>query len=354
MNEKIILWKNVLKQKLSGKVPMSFAGILLLFLTIKLFNFAFSGSEMDDPAFQKMFNDHYKIFSLNLPSNASFANEKVPLEIMDVRERLDRELMVNTYWQSNTLLFHKRANRYFPVIVPILKKYGVPEDFKYLAVIESGLENVTSPAGAVGFWQLMKGSAMEQGLEVNDKIDERYNLKKSTEAACRYLKEAHDTFGSWTMAAASYNIGKSGLYKQLDRQKVNNYYDLLLNSETGRYIYRILAVKEILNNSTKYGYHYRKSDLYPPISTNSIQVDSTIEDLAAFARDHKINYKILKLVNPWLRDAQLPNKNRKVYYIEIPTGDLPDLRPLDQSEFIPPAPPVQASPPISDTSTTKE
>ncbi|MES2628972.1 MAG: lytic transglycosylase domain-containing protein [Bacteroidota bacterium] len=352
MNENLILWKNQLKQKLSGKLPVSFAVILGLFLTIKLFNFAFSGNEMDDPQFQKMFNDHYKIFSLNLPSNASFATEKVPLEILDVRERLDRELLVNTYWQSNTLLFHKRANRYFPVIEPILKRYGVPDDFKYLAVIESGLDNVTSPAGAVGFWQLMKGSAMEHGLEINEKIDERYNLKKSTEAACKYLKDAYATFGSWTMAAASYNVGKNGLFKQLQRQKVNNYYDLLLNAETARYIYRIVAVKEILNNSSRYGYIYRKSDLYPPISTKSIPVDSTIEDLAVFAKAQGINYKILKLVNPWLRDAQLPNKNKKTYYLEIPTGELPDLRPLDQTEFTGPAP-SPTSAPISDTTTTE-
>ncbi len=343
-----MLWKNVLKQKLSGKLPISFAGILVLFLTIKLFNFAFSGDEMDNPAFQKMFNDHYKIFSLNLPSNATFATEKVPLEIMDVRERLDRELMVNTYWQSNTLLFHKRANRYFPIIEPILKKYGIPDDFKYLAVIESGLENVTSPAGAVGFWQLMRGSALEHGLEINDKIDERYNLKRSTEAACKYLKDAYNTFGSWTLAAASYNVGKNGLFKQLERQKVNNYYDLLLNSETARYLYRIVAVKEILNNSTKYGYVYRKSDLYPPIPTTSVKIDSTIEDLASFAKQQGINYKILKIVNPWLRDNQLPNKNKKTYYIEIPTGELTDLRPIDQTEFVGPAPSPTAAP-ISDT-----
>lgn len=348
MNEKLMLWTNVIKQKLSGKLPLSFAGLLLLFLTIKLFNFAFSGAEMDNPAFQKMFNDHYKIFSLNLPVTATFAEEKVPMEIMDVRERLDRELMVNTYWQSNTLLYHKRANRYFPIIEPILKKYGIPEDFKYLAVIESGLDNAVSPAGAVGFWQLMKGSAQEHGLEVNDKVDERYNLKKSTEAACKYLRDAHNTFGSWTLAAASYNVGKSGLFKQLKRQKVNNYYDLLLNAETARYIYRIVAVKEIINNSTKYGYIYRKSDLYPPINTKTIRVDSAITDLADFAKNQGINYKILKMINPWLRDIMLPNKNNKLYIIEIPTGEITDLRPIDQTEFAGPAPnPLSA--PISDT-----
>lgn len=349
MQEKLILWKNVVKRKLSGKLSISFCMIVILFLGIKVFNYALDEHDMDDPSYQKMFNEHYKIFSLNLPTNASFATEKVPLEIIDVREKLDRELTVNTYWQSNTLLFHKRANRYFPVIEPILRKYGIPEDFKYLAVIESGLENVVSSAGAAGFWQLMRPSALELGLEINEKVDERYNLKKATEAACRYLKDAHDTFGSWTMAAASYNVGKGGLIKQLDRQKVNNYYDLLLNSETGRYVYRILAVKEILNNSTKYGYHYRKSDLYPPISTRQVTVDTAVTDLTAFAKAHGINYKILKMVNPWLRDSQLPNKNKKVYNIEIPIGDIKDLRPIDQSEFVPPVAPVVAQPPISDT-----
>ncbi|HEX4886937.1 MAG TPA: lytic transglycosylase domain-containing protein [Luteibaculaceae bacterium] len=336
IQEKTIVWFNRIRELLSKRLPLSIGGIALLFISIKLFNYAVLEREMDDPSFQKLFNEHYRIFSLNLPASASFAEEKVPLELIDVREKFDRELMVNTYWQSNTLLYHKRANRYFPVIEPILKAYGVPDDFKYLAVIESGLENVVSPAGAAGFWQLMKGSAQEYGLEVNDKIDERYNLKKSTEAACRYLKDSYKTFGSWTMAAASYNLGKSGLYKQLQRQRANNYYDLLLNSETGRYVYRILAVKEILNNSTKYGYYYRKSDLYPPIPTRSVAVDSTINDLAAFAKMQGINYKILKMVNPWLRDNVLPNKSAKTYQIEIPNGELRDLKPLDLGEFTAP------------------
>ncbi len=348
MNEKLIVWVNTFREKMMGKYPVSFAGILVLFIVFKLFSYALSPTEMDDPTYQKLFNEHYRVFSLNLPANASFADEKVPLEILDVRERFDRELMVNTYWQSNTLLFHKRANRFFPIIEPILKKYGIPDDFKYLAVIESGLDNVVSPMGATGFWQLMKASATEYGLEVNDKVDERYNLKKSTEAACRYLRDAHTTFGSWTMAAASYNIGKNGLYKQLTRQKVNNYYDLLLNAETARYIYRIISVKEILNNSVKYGYTIRKSDLYPPIPTKAILVDSTITDIAEFAKARGLNYKILKIVNPWLRDNVLPNKNKKTYFIEIPTGELTDLRPIDQSEFVAPLP-NPSLPAISDT-----
>lgn len=334
-----------------SRIAVSFYSLLLLFVVIKLFNYAFSSKNMDDPAYQKMFNEHYRIFSLNLPASANFAGEKVPLEILDVREKLDRELMVNTYWQSNTLLLHKRANRYFAVIEPILKKHGIPEDFKYLALIESGLENVVSPAGAAGFWQLMKASAGEYGLEVNDKIDERYNLKKSTEAACRYLKDAYRTFGSWTMAAASYNLGKDGLYRQLKKQKVNNYYDLLLNSETARYVYRIVAVKEILNNSTKYGYIFRKSDLYPPIPTKEIRVDSTVSDLAAFSQQYNLNYKILKMLNPWLRDNILPNKSGKTYFIEIPVGEPADLKPFTKGEFQGPLPGSQTS--ISDTAVTE-
>ncbi len=348
MNERLILWFNVIRERVGGKFTRALSVMVLLFIGFKLFSFAVFSDPLDDVAFQKAFNEHYRIFSLNLPANASFAGEKVPLEVLDVRERLDRELLVNTYWQSNTILFHKRANRYFPIIEPILKKYKIPEDFKYLAIIESGLDNVVSPMGATGFWQLMKPSAGEYGLEVNDKVDERFNIKKSTEAACRYLRDAHQAFGSWTMAAASYNLGKNGLLKQLSRQKVNNYYDLLLNAETARYIYRIIAVKEILNNSAKYGYTIRKTDLYPPIPTSTIVVDSSISDLADFSKSRGINYKILKLMNPWLRDNTLPNKNNKTYHLEIPTGEVADLRPIDQSEFVPPVV-DQTLPVISDT-----
>src|SRR5690606_31428128 len=190
--------------------------------------------------------EDYNVYAIKIPEGINFAGERVPVEDPDVRERLDRELLVNTYWQSNGLLLIKRAHKYFPIIEPILKYHGVPDDFKYLAVIESGLTQAVSPAGATGFWQIMKATAKERGLEVNANVDERYHIQKSTEAACVYLKKAKDRFGTWTMAAAAYNAGNYGMARQLDRQEIEGYYNVLLGEETSRYVFRILAIKEIL------------------------------------------------------------------------------------------------------------
>jgi hypothetical protein len=255
---------------------------------------------------------------VGLPTQIDFAGEKTPLHIVDVRERLDREMVINTNLHSSTTLILKRANRAFPVIEPILKKYGVPDDFKYLAVIESGLANVVSPSGARGVWQFMPLTAKEQGMEVNDFVDERYHLEKSTEAACRYLLDAKNKFGNWTLAAAAYNGGMGGINKQLTNQQVSDYYDVLLTEETSRYVFRILALKEIMLNSAKYGFEIPNEQLYHPIEVKKIEVDSTITDLATFAKEQGINYKILKLHNPWLRDKKLENKSKKSYTIEIP------------------------------------
>lgn len=253
-----------------------------------------------------------------LPLEIDFAGEKAPLNIADVRERLDREMVINTNLHSTTTLILKRANRAFPIIEPILKKYGVPDDFKYLAVIESGLANVVSPAGARGVWQFMPETAKEHGMEVNDFVDERYHLEKSTEAACRYLLAAKNKFGNWTLAAAAYNGGSGGVNKQITNQQVTDYYDLLLTEETSRYVFRILALKEIMKNSAKYGFEIPNEQLYHPIEVKKIEVDSSITDLAVFAKEQGINYKILKIHNPWLRDKKLENKSKKVYTLEIP------------------------------------
>jgi hypothetical protein len=282
-----------------------------------------------DPSYQKYFNENYKIFSLNTPSQLDFAGETVPLEILDVREKLDRELLVNTYWQSQSLLFHKRANRWFPVIEPILRENGVPDDFKYLAVIESGLTNVVSPAGATGYWQFLKSTGRDYGLEINNEVDERYHVEKSTEAACKYLKDAYEKYGSWTLAAASYNMGMNGLDKQIERQKVSNYYDMLLNEETARYVYRILAVKEVLSKPAQYGFHFRPKDLYPTYETKTVTVDSAVEDFAVFAQEREINYKILKILNPWLRESYLTNPGRIQYEIMLPASDESGLVPFE-------------------------
>jgi hypothetical protein len=256
--------------------------------------------------------------AMYFPTEVDFAGEKAPLQISDVRERLDRELIINANLDATTALIIKRANRVFPIIEPILAKYGVPDDFKYLAVIESGLVNAVSSAGARGVWQFMPETAKEKGMEVNDIVDERYHLEKSTEAACRYLLAAKEKFGSWTLAAASYNGGMNGITKRIDEQKVTNYYDLALTEETSRYVFRILALKEIMRQPAKYGFSIYTSDLYTQIPTKKIAVDSSITDLTGFAISQGINYKILKIHNPWLRDKKLVNPTKKRYEIEIP------------------------------------
>lgn len=282
-----------------------------------LFIFAVQDAPSDENLEKKIIND-YNVYALNVPENLNFAGEQMPLNDPDVLERMDRELLVNTYWQSNALLMFKRANKYFPIIEPILKKNGVPDDFKYLAVIESGLTNAVSPAGAKGVWQIMPRTGREFGLEVNDNVDERYNLELATEVACDYLKRAKDKLGSWTLAAASYNAGMAGVSNRLKDQNVTDYYDLLLGEETGRYMFRIVALKEILNNPAKYGFNFRHKDLYKPIPTYKVSVDTAVTDFVKFSERFGINYKILKLHNPWLREPHLNNKSRKQYYIEIP------------------------------------
>lgn len=295
--------------------------LILAFVASKLFVFSVPEDKDIDDTNQKNISNEYRVYALNIPSSAKFAGEKVPLNITDVKERFDKELLVNTYWQSQGLLFFKRANRYFPTIEKILKEKGVPDDFKYLALIESGLQNVTSPAGAKGFWQLMPKTAKERGLEVNSNVDERYSYIKSTEVACDYLLKAKEKFGTWTLAAASYNMGISGINKQLERQKVDNYYDLLLNDETGRYLFRILAIKHIYENPKKYGFHFRKKDLYTMPELSQIKIDSSVTNLADFAISQGVNYKELKMYNPWLREIDLNNKSGKEYVISIPISN---------------------------------
>lgn len=259
-----------------------------------------------------------KIFIPSVPDNLNFCGEKVPLHDIDVKERIERELLINAYWYSSTVLAIKRANRWFPVIEPILKRYGIPDDMKYLAVIESNLSNVVSPAGAAGFWQLMEQAALKYGLEITREVDERYNVEKATEAACKYLKEAHSKYKSWTLAAASYNYGMNGIDLQVKRQKTKNYYDLFLNTETYRFVARIIAMKEILTHPEKYGYYLKKEELYQPIETEEININYSINDLVSFAQQHNISYKVLKILNPWLRENYLPNRSRKTYLIKIP------------------------------------
>jgi hypothetical protein len=260
----------------------------------------------------------YTVAAVKIPDELYFAGEKVPLDNFDTRESLDKELLVNTYFHSQTFLFIKRSARYFPLIEPILKKYGIPDDFKYLSVVESGLENSVSPRQAVGFWQLVEGTAREYGMEVNDEVDERYHIEKSTEAACKYFLESYQKYNNWTLTAASYNAGRNGIDRQIGRQNGNNYYDLLLNEETSRYIFRALSIKMIITDPEKYGFHLDEDDYYPVIPVYEVKVDTAVSDFNNFAGQFGINYKILKYFNPWLRETYLSNKHKKEYVLKIP------------------------------------
>ncbi len=296
-------------------ISTAFIAILLALL---LFTFS---AQPDAPVSNETKTGQYAIYSLDIPARLTFADELVPIDRYDVKESFDRELLVNTYWQSQTVLFIKRANRYFPVIEPILKENGVPDDFKYLSLIESSfMIRAQSPSGAVGLWQFLKSTGKEYGLEISKEIDERYHIEKSTKAACKYLTKMHDHYGSWTLAAAAFNAGRTGINNQLDRQKVDNYYDLLLNDETARYVYRILATKEILSNPNKYGFHVKDEDLYEPLETKNIEIKEAISSFPDFAIQHKITYKELKDLNPWLRETYLSNPSKKSYIIKLPSN----------------------------------
>ena len=271
--------------------------------------------ENDD---DKSVSEGYKISAIEIPNDLNFAGEVVPQDDPEIMERVDREFLVNTYWQSNALLLMKRANKYFPIIEPILAKNGIPDDFKYLAVAESALTNVVSYAGATGFWQIMKGTGKEYGLEINDNVDERYHLEKSTQVACDYLNKWKEKYGSWTLTAAAYNAGPGSINKFMGIQKVDGYYDLLLGEETGRYVFRIMAIKEILSNPEKYGFDIDKGDMYNAVPTFQVEVDTPISNFADFASNYEINYKILKRHNAWLREPHLNNASGKKYTVEIP------------------------------------
>ena len=260
----------------------------------------------------------YKIKALKLPSGLNLAGERVPVEINDVKERMERELLVNTYWQSNGILLLKRANRYFPILEPLLAKYNLPDDFKFLALAESGFTDETSSAGAAGIWHFMRTTGKEYGLEINDNVDERYNIEKSTKVAAEYLIKAKEKLGSWTLAAAAYNAGIRGVSRRLEAQEVSSYYDVKLPDETERYIFRILALKEIITNPKKYGFVFDKEDLYTVKETRLVKVDTAISNLTLFAKEFGMNYKELKIYNPWLREHKLNNKSRKLYEIKIP------------------------------------
>ena len=261
---------------------------------------------------------HAIVVAPTIPSQMNLAGEKVPMNNFGVKEALDREFIVNTYHHSSTILYLKKSSRWFPIIEPILKEEGIPDDFKYLCVIESGLSQVVSPAGAAGFWQFMKKTAPEYDLEVSSTVDERYHVEKSTRAACAYLRESYEVFGSWSLAAASYNMGMGGVSKSLEEQGVENYWDLHLNSETVRYVYRILAVKEVMTNPERFGFKLRPNDLYNPYTYRTVTVDKSIDDLSEFALSNGSNLHELKVLNPWLRKKNLLVGEGQTYNIYFP------------------------------------
>ena len=317
---------------------LTIAAIVLASLAMigEVFIFA-TTRESNDDVHRKAIKANYHIYAPVLPDTLYFAGERVPMNIYYVRESMDRELMVNMYWHSNILLYMKRAGRFFPVIEPILKKNGVPEDFKYLCVIEGGLQNVTSSAKAQGYWQFIKSTGEKYGLTINDEIDMRNNIEASTEAACRYLKDLKQRFGSWTSAAAAYNCGEGGLGRRYKLESVNSYYDVRLNPETARYVFRILAVKQIMQHPQDYGIYIRQCDLYPPIPTQTATLSGRDIDLYEYARQHNCSYKMLRELNPWLINETIKNKADRTYTVKLPVKkgtEMSTIRPESSNELV--------------------
>jgi len=261
-----------------------------------------------------------------IPDIVTFAGDTVPIEFYDVYESLDRELLVNSYWHTNTILVLKRSKKYFKIIEPILKEENIPSDFKYLPAIESSFQNATSPAGAKGIWQFMKATAKEYGLSVNSEVDERYDYEKSTRAACKYLRKMYAKLGNWSLVAAAYNRGQNGLRRALDRQQVDSYYDLYLNSETARYVYRIIAFKYIFETPKNYGFDIPDSVRYDFPECQVYKVDTVVNDLPGLAVQLGSNYKQLKYLNPSLLKSSLTLKENMPYFIKLPLEDSRKLK----------------------------
>ena len=260
--------------------------------------------------------------SPEIPETVPFCGQLVDITRYDRREAFDRELSSFTYFHSTTMLLIKRANRYFPVIEPILKANGIPDDFKYLAVIESSLDpRVTSPARAVGMWQLLEGTARDFGLVITPTVDERCHVAKATEAACRYLKQAYAKYGDWATVMASYNAGMNRISKELEHQMADSSFDLYLNEETSRYVFRILAMKVVMEHPFKYGFHLTAEQLYQPIECKEVEVSGPVDDWSKWAKSYGITYAQLREVNPWIRAKSLTNKLKKTYKVKIPYSD---------------------------------
>lgn len=304
-------------QKLLYFLPI-FALALFFFFGYQQYSNGNPNPQAEALSKQKAVANTYQIKNPDIPEDIHFAGEPVPLYDPEVKERLERELKVNTYWQSQTLLFLKRAPRFFELIEPILEKYNIPDDFKYLSLIESGFMNVVSPAGAAGIWQFLEGTAKEYGLRIQSGVDERFHFEKSTEAAALYLQDAYHIFENWTLVAAAYNMGMGGVKGQLNRQRTNNYYDLYLNPETSRYVFRILAIKIIMENPENYGFYVDEEEAYPSFNAKKVLVKNQKVDWYQFSEDFSISYKYLKHYNPWIRSHTLENNRGDTFMVNIP------------------------------------
>lgn len=292
--------------------------VLFLFL---LFSFSKSGSIKT--GLENIFTLPQEIRPVPIQSTYFFAGEKIDTRLFDLRERMDRELIVNAYRHSATIQYIKLAHRYFPVIEPILKKNGIPDDFKYLAIAESGLRNVSSPAGANGLWQFMEPIAEDLGLEVYDEVDERYHVEKSTQAACEYLNRLHERFGNWINAAAAYNVGPTKFSKHLKDQSQDHFFDLNINEETMRYVFRIAAIKTIVEKPEHFGFQISDEEKYAPLNNYyTLKIDTSISSIGKFAAEHGTTYRLLKIYNPWLRSHELTVK-KNTYFIKIPKSGNP-------------------------------
>lgn len=290
-----------------------FIALLVAFVLIAQFSFTKNNTELSPSAMQWVVPQ--------IPAEMSFSGEEVPLHKREIREQFDREWNYIYYNQSSNIYVLKLAERYFPVIEERLKKNGIPDDFKYLCIAESNLQNLISRAGAVGFWQFMKETAPAYDLEVSASVDERYNVLKSTDAACAYLQTAYNKFGSWTAAAASYNCGMGGYNSRATAQHTKNYYDLYLPEETNRYMFRILSFKHLISNAKALGYNLPDTATYKPIHTRAVTINSTIANLPSYANQHGISYKTLRILNPWIRGYSLPVKTGKSYELLLPADE---------------------------------
>jgi membrane-bound lytic murein transglycosylase D len=303
---------SVFFRKNYSRIILSLVALILLQLIVFYFKNGFGDN------YASYQNNNFSVFGLNIPRNLSFCDEKIPTNDYALKDNLEKEFFKNKQWKNNAGYLFSKAQKWFPYIEPILKKEGVPDDFKYVAVIESHLSNAVSPAGAAGFWQLVPTTARHYGLIVNDDVDERLEVEKSTHAACKLIKYAYSIFKNWTLSAAAYNLGVGGIQNALAKQKSDNYYDLLLNHETGSFIYRILAYKTLFANPENLGLKKKSLKYYPKVPVKIIKVDSSIISLNHFAKSVKCNIALLKLFNPWLLGDKLNNPDKHIYEFKIP------------------------------------